>query len=213
MGWPDARDQAAALSDVLRRRASHWSATVRIESRDAGGCGADRGGDGLRHRRSEPGLPGEARGGIERRVGPAARSAEDRRDFSRHPQSSDDSLHREVPHGLEREPDCVRGAGAHGRGRRVERAGAACAHARAGLQRPGAVELDCRGESSGAAAGDRQWRRAHAGGCGGDGGRDGLRRGDDRARGAGESVDLPADCAVHGDGQLRPADDSKIATA
>ena len=33
---PDARDQAAALSDVLRRRASHRRAAVRIESGDAG---------------------------------------------------------------------------------------------------------------------------------------------------------------------------------
>ena len=37
----------------------------------------------------------------------------------------------------------------------------------------------------------------------------GLRCGDDWARGAGESVDLPADCAVHGDGQLRAAHDGR----
>ncbi len=81
--------------------------------------------------------------------------------------------------------------------------GAACADARAGLQRPGAVAVDCRGEAGGEDSGDRQRRRSHAGRRGGDGGRDGLRCGDDRPRGAGESVDLPADCAVHGDGQLR----------
>ncbi len=59
-------------------------------------------------------------------------------------QGGDDSLHREVPHGLERRADCVRGAGADGRGRGAERPGAACAHARAGLQRAGAVGMDCR---------------------------------------------------------------------
>ena len=63
------------------------------------------------------------------------------------------------------------------------------------------------GEAGGANSGGRQWRHSHAGGCGGDGGRDRLRRGDDRARRAGESVDLSPDCAVHGDGQLRAADD------
>ena len=36
-------------------------------------------------------------------------------------QGGDDSLHREVPHGLERLADCVRGAGADGRGRGAER--------------------------------------------------------------------------------------------
>ena len=41
--------------------------------------------------------------------------------FRADPQSGDDSLHREVPHGLERDADCVRGAGADGRGRGAER--------------------------------------------------------------------------------------------
>ena len=43
--------------------------------------------------------------------------------------------------------------------------------------------------------------------------RDGLRCGDDWPRGAGESVDLSADCAVHGDGQLRDGRRWKTATA
>ena len=77
---------------------------------------------GFDHGGPESGLPGKARGGVERRVGPAARSAEDRRDLSRHSQGGDDSLHREVPHGLERERDCVRGAGADGRSRRARTA-------------------------------------------------------------------------------------------
>ncbi len=63
--------------------------------------------------------------------------------FHGHSQGGDDSLHREVPHGLERIADCVRGAGADGRGRRAERPCAACADARTGLQRAGAVAMDC----------------------------------------------------------------------
>ncbi len=64
--------------------------------------------------RSEPGLPGQAGGGVQWRVGTAARSAEDRGDLSGDAESGDDSLHREVPHGLERCADCVRGTGADG---------------------------------------------------------------------------------------------------
>ncbi len=55
-------------------------------------------------------------------------SAEDRRDFSRHPQGSHDSLHRQVPHGLERQPDCLPGVGANGGGRGAGSRGPACPH-------------------------------------------------------------------------------------
>ena len=67
--------------------------------------------------------------------------------------------------------DCLRGTGAHGRGRRAECRGAARAHPRAGLQRPGALGVDCRDQGGGEDSGDRQRRHSHAGGCGGDGGR------------------------------------------
>ena len=116
--------------------------TFRIECGDAGRCGAHCRGDRLRHGRPEPGLPGQARGWLQRRLGAAARPAEDWRDLSRGAQVGNDSLHREVPDGLEREADCLRGTGAHGRGRRTERRGTACAHARTGLQRTGAVAVD-----------------------------------------------------------------------
>ena len=60
-------------------------------------------------------------------------------------------------------------------------------------------------------SGDWEWGCSDAGGCGGDGGRRRVRRGDDWAGGAGESVDLPADCAVHGDGAVRlaPTDEDR----
>ena len=48
------------------------------------------------------GCPAKRVVGSQRRLGAAARSAADRRDFSRRAQGGDDSLHREVPHGLER---------------------------------------------------------------------------------------------------------------
>ena len=117
-------------------------------------------------------------------------------------QGGDDSLHREVPHGLEREQIvCVELA----RMAEAEGLNGVALHARTreqGYSGQAQWEWIARGEAGGGDSGDRERRHSHAGGRGGDGGRDGLRRGDDRARGAGESVDLQADCAVHGDGQL-----------
>jgi tRNA-dihydrouridine synthase B len=79
--------------------------------------GAHCGGDGLRHRRSESGLPGQTRGEMQRRVGPAARSAEDRRNFQAPLRKAVTiPFTVKVPAGLERLADCVRGAGAHGGG-------------------------------------------------------------------------------------------------
>ncbi len=116
------------------------------------------------------GCPAKRVVGSQRRLGPAARSAAHRRNLSRRAQGGHHSFHRQVPHGLERAGDRVRGAGAHGRSRRAERRGAARPHPRAGLQRPGAMGLDCAGEAGGGDSGHRQWRYSHAGGCGGHGG-------------------------------------------
>ncbi len=57
----DARDQAQALPDLLRRRASHLGADLRVEPGDAGGLGAHHSGLGLRPGGPQPGLPGQAR--------------------------------------------------------------------------------------------------------------------------------------------------------
>ncbi len=62
--------------------------------------------------------------------------------------------------------------------------------------------VDRAGQAGGEDSGHRQRRHSHPGGRGGHGGPDRLRRGDDRPRRAGEPVDLPPDCAVHGHRQL-----------
>ena len=78
----------------------------------------------------------------------------------------------------------------------VCRSRAARPHARNGLQRQRALGVDRRGEGCSEDSGDRQWRHPLARGCVRDGHADGMRRGDDRAQRAVESVDLPADRAV-----------------
>ena len=66
----------------------------------------------LRHRRPEPRLPRQARRRLQRRLRPAARPAADRRDLRGGPRRRHDSLHRQVPHGLERRQHRLRRAGA-----------------------------------------------------------------------------------------------------
>ena len=109
--------------------------------------------------------------------------------------------------------NCLRGAGADGRGRGAERRGAARPHPRAGLQRPGALGVDCARQAGGEDSGHRQRRHSNSGSRGGHGGPNRLRRGDDRPRRAVQSLDLPPDCAVHGHRQLRTAHAWKTATA
>ena len=73
------------------------------------------------------------------------------------------------------------------------RGGAARPHPRAGLQRPGPLGLDCRGQRCGEDSGDWERRYPHARRRLRHGGADGMRCGDDWPDGAVESLDLPAD--------------------
>ena len=90
------------------------------------------------------------------------------------------------------------GRGAHGRAESgIE---AIAVHPRTRMQGYsglGRLERDPRGEAGGAHSGDRQRRYSHAAGCRAHDGGNGMRRGDDRARGFVESVDFPADCGLH----------------
>ena len=78
-----------------------------------------------------------------------------------------------------------------------------------GYSGSGALGVDRRSQGRGEDSRDRQRRRAHPRGRLRAGRGDRLRCRDDRARGSGESVDLSADRAVHGDRPLRPADESR----
>jgi hypothetical protein len=108
------RETKRTLPHLLRGRASDLGATLRVESGHAGRLRTHLPGRGLRSRRSESRLPGQARRLLQRRQRPAARPATHPRDLRGDPQGRLDSLHREVPHGLERHQHRLRGAGKDG---------------------------------------------------------------------------------------------------
>ena len=145
--------------------------------------------------------------------------ARDREDFRGGARCGHDSVHGEVPRRLERRQDRLRRTGEDGGRLRTVRGRAACPHPRAGLQRPGALGVDCGGQRRGEDSGHRQWRYPHAGRRLRHGGADRMRCGDDRPDGAVESVDLPADRAVLQHGHVgagalaRPAEQARLIPA
>ena len=134
--------------------------------RTLGRSGADRRGRRLRHGRPEPRLPGQARRRLQWRLRPAARPAADRAHLRGGARRRDDSLHRQVPRwaGTTTTSSACRSRKTGG-GVRPERRRAARPHARAGLLRPGALGIHCRGEGRGDDSGDRQRRHPHARRC------------------------------------------------
>ena len=94
--------QAQALPHLLRRRASHLRAALRLQPRDPRRLRPHCPGRRFRPRQPQPRLPRQARRLLQRRLRPAARSAADREDLPRHPRRRHHPLHRQVPHGLER---------------------------------------------------------------------------------------------------------------
>ncbi len=109
---PHARNQAQALPDVLRRRAPHLRPDLRVQPGNAGRLRAHLPGRRVRHRGPEPGLPGQARRQLQRRQSASCAICRTFRPSSkRSARQCHDSLHRQVPHGLDRQQHRVRAAG------------------------------------------------------------------------------------------------------
>ncbi len=100
------------------------------QSAGAGRSRAHGGGPRLRPGRSEPGLPGEESREVQRRLGPAARSAGDWQDFRGGARGGEDSVHGEVSRRMERRRNRLRRTGAHG-GELAASARSRCTPARA----------------------------------------------------------------------------------
>ena len=115
-GWAfaDAGVEAPAVSDLLRRRASDRGTVVRIECGDAGRSRADCAGHGFDTVDLNLGCPAKRVVGCNGGSGLLRDLPKIGEIFRTVAPGGDDSLHREVPHGLERCADCVCGTGANG---------------------------------------------------------------------------------------------------
>ena len=106
---------------LLRRRAPYRGAALRLGPGHARRLRQDRARSRLRHRRSQPRLPGKARRRMQWRLRPVARPAADPNHLRSCPQVGHDPVHGEVPPGLERQSDRLRRTGKASRGLRPAR--------------------------------------------------------------------------------------------